>query len=301
MNSLAILLDSVIDYAGLFPPAGLDMAAAVRNYAAYRKGERSWALGRFVVPVSRLGEFEQEAREHLEQSSGGQAWKLTVLGGSDRSSDIERILEFNRRHGDTGSNSAVAAIDAIELKAGDAAEITRDAGVLHKQIETYFEVPVGNSAPPLIEAISRTGARAKVRTGGATPELVPSAADLARFLSLCAGAGVPFKATAGLHHPIRSFYQLTSGPRSFRYTMHGFLNLMFAAAFTRAGMSAEMTERVLGEEDVKAFGFASDGASWREHKLTHHQLLNARSEFVISFGSCSFEEPLDELKSFNLI
>ena len=69
---LRILLRGLIDYAGLFPPASLDMADAVRNYAAYREGEHAWALGRFVVPAARLEEFERVAR----RADRFRAWTL---------------------------------------------------------------------------------------------------------------------------------------------------------------------------------------------------------------------------------
>jgi hypothetical protein len=296
LNPIVILLDSAIDYAGLFPPAGLDMATSVRSYAAYREGERAWALGRFIVPVSRLGEFEDAAKGFPER-----AWRLSALGGSDRHSDLERILDFNRRHSAADSKSGAASIDAIEMKVRNAEEIGRDGALLGRHAETYFEVPIGDDTPALIAAVARTGGRAKVRAGGLTPEMFPSAADLVRFMSLCAESRVPFKATAGLHHPIRSVHPLTGDPSSPAGMMHGFLNVFLAASFLRAGMSPELAEQVVAEESPVAFSFASGGVSWRAHRLTGDQLLDARRQFAISFGSCSFEEPLEDLKALRLL
>ena len=56
--ALRTLVAGVVDYAGLFPPAGLDMPAAVRHYAECRVGDDAWMLGRFVVQAARLDEWE---------------------------------------------------------------------------------------------------------------------------------------------------------------------------------------------------------------------------------------------------
>ncbi len=142
-------------------------------------------------------------------------------------------------------------------------------------LPTYCEVP--------LERIDH--AFAKVRTGGATPESVPSADYLAEFLQEAAGRGVPFKATAGLHHPIRSA------------AMHGFVNLFLAAAFARLGEPRELLIRILNEQDAAAFQFGDEAATWRGRKLSTGDIAAARSELAHSFGSCSFEEPVADLRA----
>src|SRR5581483_1252946 len=61
MNAVRALMAGAIDYAGLFAPASLPMADAVRNYARYQTGPHAWALGNFVVPLDRLKEFDSSA------------------------------------------------------------------------------------------------------------------------------------------------------------------------------------------------------------------------------------------------
>src|SRR5687767_12156988 len=97
-NSLRNLIERLIDYAGLFPPAALDMATAARKYAEYRESEYRWALGRFVVPVARLDEFEKAAAAISPKgdSERGDVWRLSALSGGDLSSDLNRIAEFNQ-------------------------------------------------------------------------------------------------------------------------------------------------------------------------------------------------------------
>ena len=129
----------------------------------------------------------------------------------------------------------------------------------------------------LIPELAKHGLRAKIRMGGLTPDAIPHPDRVATFIRVCAMHAVPFKATAGLHHPIRA-------------TMHGFINVFMAAAFPHDA------ERILVEQDPKAFRFEDDAAWWRDHAVTTEHLEAVRREFAISFGSCSFEEPIADLQ-----
>src|SRR5439155_25579259 len=87
----------------------------------------------------------------------------------------------------------------------------------------------------LLAAIAAAGVCAKVRAGATTVEGFPSTEALARFILSCSKAGVPFKATAGLHHAVRGEYRVDYGALSQCATMHGFLNLFVASALLDAG------------------------------------------------------------------
>ncbi|HEY6137069.1 MAG TPA: hypothetical protein VI670_04830 [Thermoanaerobaculia bacterium] len=132
--------------------------------------------------------------------------------------------------------------------------------------------------------------RAKIRTGGLTPDAFPSSADIANFMRACARHGVAFKATAGLHHPVRCVRPLTYESNAPTGTMHGFVNVFMAAALL------PRAEAVLDDGDAQAFAFDDDAASWRGHAVLTSDLARLRGEFAISFGSCSFEEPVNDLK-----
>src|SRR5215831_18301579 len=123
-HSLRDLLAGLIDYAGLFPPAALDMTTAARNYAEHRESEYRFALGRFVVPVARLDEFERAAEGILPNGGweGNDFWRLSALGGADLSSDLNRIDEFNRKYATLDSSASVAIIDTIVFNAAGTAE-----------------------------------------------------------------------------------------------------------------------------------------------------------------------------------
>lgn len=291
MTAVRTLLQSLIDYAGLFPPAGLGMETAVRNYAAYRKGPDRWALGKFIVPASRLTEFERAASVHVDSAD---PWPLSVLGGSDLNHDLAMILE-HRYHPTRG-----LAIESLETKAASTVEIDH-ATRIPRDLATYIEIPI--SAPPdnLLAAIRLVGGRAKIRTGGVKAEAFPPSADIARFLVACAAARVPFKATAGLHHPIRCVRPLTYEKDSATGTMHGFLNVFVAAAFVQGGTNAADAAPILEEKDPQAFAFDANGGSWRGRRIGLDVLATMRSTFALSFGSCSFEEPIGELKELGLL
>lgn len=300
MNSIRIILQSAIDYAGLFPPAALNMSEAAREYASGRSGDFAWAMGRFVLPASRLAELEADAGGFLPRGGASLPWRLSILGGADLNRDLGLVREFNQRHY-AGSDSGAAVIDAMETRVRTAHEVHQAAGSASSRLESYFEVPLTEDMPALIATIARIGGRAKVRTGGSSAEQFPSAARLARFVHLCTEAGIPFKATAGLHHPFRTARRRGSDAVSRTGMMHGFLNLMLAAAFARAGAGKDMLEKVLEDAAVEAFSFDDQGVSWRGEGLTVGQLLDARQHSLISFGSCSLQEPWDDLKALNLL
>ena len=251
-RSLHVLLEGLIDYAGLFPPAALPMADAVRNYARYREEGDAWALGRFVVPLERVTEVPED-------------FPLTVLCAPEAV-------------GEAGSH-------VVETRASSAEDMTRIAAAAGER--TVF-VEIADRS--LLAPIAQHGLRAKIRTGGITPEAFPAIDSVAAFLRGCRAAGVAFKATAGLHHPLRCMRPLTYAPDGPTGVMHGFLNVFLAAALL------DSAEEILREEDPHAFRFEDHGAAWRDRQVSTETLAEMRRTFAISFGSCSFEEPLADLR-----
>lgn len=302
---LRFLLEHLIDYAGLFPPAELTMAEAAGNYAAYRQSEHNWMLGKFIVPASRLDEFEQAAAEYWPRDDADGNWKLSVLGGANLEADIARINSFSRRR--TVGEGAGVMIDTIEFRASSIAEIEAAMRVMRTSdlaLTCFIEIPINDDPKELgelIKAIGAEGAFAKVRTGGVTADAFPSSQNLARFISICAEEDVGFKATAGLHHPLRSVNRLTYTPDSPSAMMHGFLNVFLAAAFAQNGMDAQRLAELLEETSPAAFRFESGCVYWRDEMLVVGHLRNARNLFAIAFGSCSFTEPIEDLQRLHLL
>jgi len=287
MTALRALLEGIVDYAGLFPPAALDMPSAVRNYALYRSDPASWMLGRFVVPVARLDEFSA-ARASIENGTG--PWRLSALLGSALASDVERVRGFNQSQG------GKAVIDSLEGKLTTPAEIEHAARAVGGELELFAELPLDADPTPLVAAVKHSGIKAKMRTGGVVASAVPSAESVVRFMRTCLDVGVAFKATAGLHHPLRAVYRLTYDAGGPTGLMFGYLNVFLAAAFLAHGMSGADAARLLDERNASAFTFDDDRISWSGFVVSASQLRQVREQVAVAFGSCSFREPVDELR-----
>jgi hypothetical protein len=285
LESVRALLEGAIDYAGLFPPAELSMTGAVAAYQQYLAGDHGWMLGRFIVPCSRLAEFE----EALVASPREPKWRVSVLTGRDLDGAIPAVLAFNAHMRD-------AVIDSLETKAD-----SPDA--IHAPLvgfTTYFEIPVDRDPEPFIQAIAAVGCRAKIRTGGVQATSFPEISALARFIRRCDQSKVGFKATAGLHHPLRGTRALTYQPESEECAMHGFLNVLLAAAFLWSSISEQEIQALLGDEDPR-LSFTRKGIGWGNRWIGIQQIEQARQRLVTSFGSCSFDEPVTQLRARGLL
>ncbi len=290
MSALSALLDSLIDYAGLFPPAKLPMADAVRNHVAYLQGQHAAMLGRFILPSARIAEFETAFAQLTANEKSG--WRLSLLAGTDAVAVAAALAAFNQRH-------PGACIDAVEAKAGSPAEIAALSAAFPASLELWIEIPSNIDPTPLLTAIKSVGRGAKIRTGGVTPDAFPPASDIARFLAVCHTAGVACKATAGLHHPLRADYRLTYEPGSASGTMFGFLNVFLAAALVHSGGSTADATALLADTNAANFSCAPDALAWRGHRFDLAQLSAARRALCRSFGSCSFTEPIVGLQELH--
>ncbi len=232
-------------------------------------------LARFIVPVARLDEFESCV-------ATPEQWKLSVLSTGDLDEDLRRIP------------CSRARIDTIELKAASAQQIESAMAKMPGALTPYFEV----TDLALIPVIGANGGRAKIRTGGITPEVFPEPSFVAAFIEACAKSGTPFKATAGLHHPLRCFHALTYSANGPSGWMYGFLNVFLGAILTRKGVDIAP---LLVEQSPEAFSFDAEQIAWRGCAARLEEIEKARREFAISFGSCSFEEPVDDLKTLHLL
>ncbi|MDZ4756263.1 MAG: hypothetical protein SGJ11_17450 [Phycisphaerae bacterium] len=301
MQALQTLLAHSVDYAGLFPPARLDMATTVANFRSYRECPDAWMLGRLIVPVARLDEFEQHAAALLPVDGGpahDDAWGITALTAAAEdpafAHDLVAIDRFNDRHAERNAGSAI--IDCIEVKASSAAAIDRAIDAMPDDLFPYFEISTAPDPRGMIAALASLDAGAKIRTGGLAPEAHPAPADVARFVIACARAEVPFKATAGLHHPLRH------DAKDVGCKQHGFLNLFIGGCLAFAGRVDEAAlAQLLEDESATSFHFAGDGVVWRDRRLTLGEIRAARDAFAHAFGSCSFTEPLADLRELGLL
>ncbi len=294
-ESVRTLLTGVIDYAGLFPPAGLSMSEAVINYAMFRNSNYSWMLGRFVLAAAQLDDFIESAGDFISRD-GVSGWRLSVLAGEDLNDTIRRVEAFNSKY------VPRAVIDSLEVRANSISKIENTVTALPEAISAYFEIGLGKNFPDLVAKLAMSGQFAKIRTGGVTPGTIPDTKAVIRFVRSCLAANVPFKATAGLHHPIRCFRPLTYASDSPKGTMHGFLNLFCMTGFAREGYRASLLEDVMEEEFDEVFRIDDQSLTWRDdHSLKLWQIEALRAKGIHSFGSCSFDEPITDLQKLGIL
>ena len=280
MKAIEALLAGLFDYAGLYPPASLELSSAAKNYLEYARAKRAALLGRFIINIDRLDELRAVAGDALGQ------FRISAIVTD--SSKIDALCQ---------QVHLGMPIESVEIRCARPEEIERTAQSIPKQFTAYFEVPVNAAGRAALESIAGAGARAKIRMGGVVPEAFPSVFDVAEMLSALANLRLPFKATAGLHHPIRSCRKLTYESEGPMGTMHGFMNLCCAAAVVYLGGRVEDAREVLEEEEAAAWEVEAGALRWRDLRWTADQLARLRLDFFEGIGSCSFEEPMNDLES----
>jgi hypothetical protein len=247
------LLAGLIDHAPTFPPAELPLGEALRAHEAAVHSEPGWIVNRFVVRASQVADLPAD-------------WEHRLSVVLDANPPVDERIE---------AVEMVFDLPAIH-------EVVRHAGPLPPP-EKYVEHPVGPSFDEWVARVSgsdvESGIRAKIRCGGAS---VPSIDDLAAAVRACRTRGVAFKATAGLHHGVRTGNE------------HGFLNLLAAATFGDE-------EDALAETDPSAFAADEQSFRWRDRTAAPDEVAAMRRDVFVSFGSCSFDEPVDELRALGFL
>jgi hypothetical protein len=280
--SVRAAFGALIDYAGLFPPAQLAAPEAQREYQVARAGPHAWMLGRFIVPAAGLAE--------APAISG--PFSVIVEPRLEALNEVAALRERGLK------------IEALEIPLGTSRpEFVKllEAGLAAanlRNIPVFAEIP--RSQPwhevlgATMSALARAGVGAKIRCGGLTASAFPSVEEVAAFIAAAQAHGVPFKATAGLHHPVRHL-DATTG-----FTMHGFLNLLAATALAPL-LDSEALAGVIAEEDPSAFRFDDGSLSWRDRPIDVATLEHARRTSFVAYGSCSFAEPVDDLTALGVL
>jgi len=290
--TLRAMMRRLVDYAGLFQPAELSMPEATARYASYLRSPDAWMVGRFVVPLERLDELASCAAPLLRD--GGEAWRISALVGKEANAGV-RIRAFNSAH------RGRLMVDVVECRPIARGSVAATIGSLPGEMRIFVELPLTDDPRSGLLEIRGAGAWAKIRTGGVTTEAFPAAREIARFLVRAAELIVPFKATAGLHHPLCGTYPLTYADTPPHGRMFGFLNVFAAAVFAQAHVHERLLTELVDEERPDALRFTDDALSWREHTASTAQIARARASLGLSFGSCSFEEPVAGLRELGLL
>jgi hypothetical protein len=300
-DSLQALLTRSIDYAGMFPPCSLALEPALQNHANYVRAPEAWMLNTFVLPVERF----DAVKELLSPFDPLHPLRVAALG--QKTADAEAFLEALEK-ADTAIRSLSSNVDLISITHLEMF-LPHDVGlVLLEQARSFLgDLPVFWETPPdtaeqtialLAEYNSDADLAAfgyKLRTGGVTADAFPTSAQIARALVAPATHQLPIKFTAGLHHPIRQFRD------EVETKMHGFLNVLGAAVLAAEHRwDAHQTSLMLEDETADSFSFTDDFFAWREWKIDVER-LQYRRKFVSSFGSCSFDEPREDLRAVGFL
>jgi len=284
-------LAGLIDYAGLFPPASLELESAVAEYRAARTGADAWLVDRFICPAGRLVDLARVLVATMQPREA--AWSLVVTATPE---DVRLVSDFAAELGRS------ARIDVVEMKLPEGATSARLADLLATfDRVVFFEVPwqqsVGESLAVLAATRESSGRSlgAKLRCGGLTADSFPPVPVVAGFLAECARHRLPVKATAGLHHPLRHTDPVTG------FTHHGFINLLAATALAHGGADVTTLADALNETEAAVFDLGPGGLSWRQHRFGADSLAAMRRDLFVGYGSCSIAEPVADLTTLGIL
>ena len=192
----------------------------------------------------------------------------------------------------------------METRAGDATTvdaIARRLEALGPGLEVYVEVPADPDPRALLDVLATRRLRAKIRSGGIEPGAIPPVEHVARFLLACYARDLPMKATAGLHHALPGEHPLTYEPDAPRARMHGFFALLLAAALCYNGLTRTDAPRRLALDTLEGVTIDDDGIAWESYRVSVDEITRVRRRLFVSFGSCSFDEPVADLVALGLL
>jgi hypothetical protein len=253
------LLTGLCDDAALFPPGNAPLPVAVPAHAGHRSSAHAPLVGAFVFPAGRLGELADHLAQH--PYPGELALSLTAP---------------------TGTAAVRPALEQVD--------VMDSVSVVALEIAVPAEQSVDELFAALAEILARmvgTPYAAKFRTGGIVAEAYPDEAELAAAVGTVVTTGVPFKATAGLHHAVRNTDPKTG------FEQHGFVNLLAAVDAVLSGADTDEVASVLAERDGAVL-------SARLGALSDDRAAEVRRRFL-SYGTCSIAEPLEDLLGLGLV
>jgi hypothetical protein len=321
-ESLRALLAGAIDYAGMFPPAALPLEQALANYRQHRSGPEAWMVGRFVCSA---GELVDLAAIHDRKRDG----KLAIIfpWANPAKTYVENLANGLMQVSKFPTPSAISTLE-FRWESDELSESIFDRLRNLVEVTTW---PVMESKPPpptmFFELLSPDAPKTdtmkreiveecvqqlalhnrtaqsfncatgfKLRCGGADPAAVPSSAEVAAVICACRDAGVFWKATAGLHHPVRHV------DPELGVLVHGFINLLTAAVMAGAHhLHVDRVQAILEDDDPWHFRFTNEALTWRDLSATLPQIAGARERSLRSFGSCSIDEPWHDLMVLGLV
>jgi hypothetical protein len=327
-TSLRPFLSHIVDYAGLYPPSELPLQEAFRKYLSHIEQKEAWMLSKFVVGTGLLRDLITLIDAEPESPS---PFKITLVGAASNDLDsFKKVIDntVSAIKNALASTEKKIRVSTLEIKVPLACLKEENSSDLQAAIkyavqsmaksetlpyQIFFEVPGFefdiDNAKVLIKGIHTHNewlesnekenycfSGFKIRCGGVEAFQFPPSDYLAEAITFSRENAVPLKFTAGLHHPVRHFND------SVQTKMHGFLNVFGASllSYSKKLSATELLE-ILNDENASNFSFDETEFSWKGQSVSFEELHMLRDLSVTSFGSCSFDEPVEDLQKLNLI
>lgn len=268
------VLAGLFDDAAAFPPGSLPIEEAVPAHVEHTRGAHAGLVGAFVLAAKDVQRLT-EPTAGLPEGSFDLSVTVALPGVSDAVAAARRIPAVRLVGMEVAVPDGVAA-EAVVPALAEA--IDDDSG-----LTVHVEVPRDARREPLLAELAGTPYPAKFRTGGLRADLYPDEHELAAAILAAVRAGVPFKATAGLHHALRNTDPETG------FEQHGFLNLLVA---TDAALK--------GAEEAELIALLADRDGDRVAERVRTLSPQVRDLFR-SFGTCSVAEPATESAALGLL
>lgn len=281
MSTVPALFRHLVDDAAMFPPGDLPLAEAVAAHRAHHQSEYADLVGPFVCTDEDLMKVAAEAAR-----TGPDPLEVTVVvtGGAG---GIEPAVRY-------GDRSTDIEVKAVEVRLRDEDDLSRNALRVVRACDdcldeenAFVEIGLDGAWERALDVVADAGYAAKLRTGGLDAALFPSEDQVAAFITACLDREVAFKCTAGLHNAVRH----TATGTGFEH--HGFLNVLLATRSSLDGAAQDEVAAVLASRDGGALAA-------RARELSGDQAAGTRRWFT-SFGSCSIDEPRDDLTTLELL
>jgi hypothetical protein len=309
-------MEHIIDYAGIIPPSNLDIKSAFRNYIKYISGEEKWMIGKFIIPARKLISLSfmnetEELSNPVELAVLLTDENLFCDFNSSLYNDIKNIKEINSSHFSLNTFELKLPLDLCNIdnfcKIPEFLDKTyySISESIKSNANIFFELNINDDWKYLIPVFSEmlsnykmedNGVGFKFHTGNIIEDSIPSTEKISLAIFSCNDAKVPFKATAGFHHPIRCFDNSTSTK------MHGFINVFGAGIQTfMHKLSKESLAEIINDENPENFVFSDNGFNWKNFFVDKDEIEFTRNNFMISFRSDNFDKPREDLKYLNLL